>query len=151
MPFTRDILYDTAKRAWVRFNYSGGAAASYGITGAIFPSELVGCLNLTGPTATDLSVTKMYWSVAGISGQNLELSWGISGSVTGSPFQYLFSTGMYDFAEEGLMLKNSVTSANRNSSIQVRNVGTFASDNTVTLIMELAKGNGFSVTSITGP
>jgi hypothetical protein len=41
MPFTRDILVDTAKRAWVRFNYSGGAAASYGITGAIFPNELV--------------------------------------------------------------------------------------------------------------
>ncbi len=148
--FTRDILVDTSKRAWVRFNYVGGAASSYGITGAIFPNELVGYQGLTNPASTELSVTKIFWNIAGASGQNIEIAWGVSGSVTGSPFQYVFDTGLQDYAEEGLMLKNTTTGPTRNNSIQVRNVGAFGADNTATLIMELAKGIGYAVTSITG-
>lgn len=149
--FTKEILLDNAKRSIVRFNYNGSGAA-YGITSSVKATELAGyCGTASGVTNVDLSVSKIFWNVSSPSGQSVELSWEQTSSVSGQAFQYLTYNGEVDYGSKGISLKNTVTGTNRTNGIQIRNASIFSGDGSATIILELAKGVGYSITGITGP
>jgi hypothetical protein len=145
--FTRVVVLDsTVSRARLMFNYSGGSAASRSVSTTLTASDLYGYLGLTSPTATDISITKMSWCVCGPKDKALELAWGICGSMTGYPFQYVKGSGKYNFSAHGIAINNPLT-GNRNNNIQITNIGDFTDTTTASLTIEISKNKGFGITS----
>lgn len=141
-----NISYDTFQKSTVGFIWGGGAGAlsSASLTGSVFANTLTGynsSITASGMTNVNIDVTKIFWSCGGTSG--IELAWGISGSVTGDPFLYLNGSGYVNFAADGIAFKNTSLTANRNNSIQFRNVGPMGNNDTMSLVIELDKNGGF--------
>lgn len=151
--FTKTILYDNYDRAVVHFLYNGvnGAASAYGITGTVDASSLT-CYDTsqaTGSTAVNLNLSKVFWSLPqGATGSAVELSWGVSGSLTGTPFLYLNGSGYVNFVADAIYFNNTDTAATRRNYVQVRNTNTITTNDTISVIVELDKNGGYKRTAV---
>jgi hypothetical protein len=146
--FTTTTLTDTYQRAVVQFLYNGaaGAQAAYGITAQVQASTLTGYdSTLTASsTAVDIDISKVFWSLPlGATSTGIELSWGISGSLTGTPFLYLNGSGYVNFTADGIKYMNSYTGADRRNYIQVRNTGSVSGTDVISVLVEIDKGRGY--------
>lgn len=146
--FTTNTLTDTYQRAVVQFLYNGvsGAQAAYGVTAQVQASSLTGYdSTLTAnSTAVDVDISKIFWSLPqGATSTGIELSWGISGSLTGTPFMYLNGSGYVNFTAEGMKFMNGYTGADRRNYIQVRNTGAVLATDTISVLLEIDKGRGY--------
>ena len=148
---TGSILYDNYDRSVVSFVWSGGAAAAYGITGVVQASGLT-CYDTNQSLSSsnvNINLSKVFWSLPqGTTGTAVELSWGVSGSLTGSPFLYLNGNGYVNFVADGIYHKNGSTAADRRNYVQIRNTGAVAAADTFTVILELDKNGGFLRTNV---
>jgi len=79
--------------------------------------------------------------------QALEVAWGLSGSLTGQPTIYFNGFGCVDFAEESYVIRNLTTGPNRNSTIQIRNTSDTVIGDSFSIILELDKNAGYSLTA----
>jgi hypothetical protein len=145
--FTVNTIYDTYQRAVVQFLWGGGTTVtSYGLTGVVYASSLTGYDTTLGASssAVDIDVSKMFWSLPqGFTSQGVEVAWGISGSLTGTPFMYLNNGGYVNFSADAIKFTNSYTGADRRNYIQLRNVNALASTDTISVILEIDKGRGY--------
>lgn len=146
--FTVSTIKDNYQSAVVAFNYSGnaGAVPAFGLSGGILASSLTGWDNSYGITSSsvDLGVTRVFWSLpVGASAQSVELSWGISGSLTGTPFLYLNGGGNVNFMADGMKFTNSYTGTDRLNSIRVRNTAPMSPTDTASVVVEIDKNYGF--------
>lgn len=145
-PFTKEILKDTLAGSVVKFTFA--ATGSWGpgtITSSIEPSELTGFNNGTLPNIPDLSVTKLFWSLPD-GGKAVNLAFGLSGSITGSNFFHLNNSGYINFYSEGLPLVNNNVTVNRRGSIFISNASSLTSGDAMTIMLEVGKKAGFSIT-----
>lgn len=146
--FTVNTIQDTYQRSVVQFLWGGGSAVTpYNLTGSVAANSLTGWNSSYGITSqeVDLGISKLYWSMpVGSTSQSLEMSWGISGSVTGSPAMYLNGNGFVNFSDSGIKLTHPDVSANRRNTIQFRNVGALAANDTISVIVEIDKNFGYS-------
>lgn len=146
--FTTTTLTDTYQRAVVQFLYNGaaGAQAAYGVTAQVQASSLTGydSAQALSSAAVDIDISKIFWSLPqGVTSTGIELSWGISGSLTGTPFMYLNGSGYVNFAAEGIKFMNGYTGADRRNYVQVRNTGSVLATDAITVMLEIDKGRGY--------
>ena len=122
--FTTNVIYDNYERSVVQFTYlATGGVAAFGLTATVAASSLTGYNTaLPGNTSDiNINVTKVYWSLPqGPTASGVELAWGVTGSITGSPFMYLNNTGYWNFAADGIPQRNSSVAATRNNTFQIR-------------------------------
>ena len=146
--FTTNVIYDNFERSVVQFTYSAtGTIAAYGLTASVFASSLTGYNSALSATSSEINinVSKVYWSLPqGPTATGVELAWGVSGSVTGSPFMYLNNTGYWNFAADGIPQRNTSTAATRINSFQIRSTNAVVANDSMTIIVELDKNGGYT-------
>jgi hypothetical protein len=146
--FTTNVLYDNYERSVVQFIYGGGggAVAAGNLTGSIQASSLTGydSTQAVGSTAVNINVSKVFWSLPqGATGTAVELSWGVSGSLTGTPFLYLNGSGYVNYTADAIVFRNTDTAATRRNYVQVRNTSAMTATDTITVVLELDKNGGY--------
>jgi hypothetical protein len=143
---TGSILYDNYDRTVVSFVWGGGAATAYGITGVVQASSLT-CYDSTqavNSSNVNINLSKVFWSLPqGSTATAIEVAWGVSGSVTGTPFLYLNGGGYVNYVSDGMSFKNGSTAADRRNYIQIRNTAAVSAADTFTVILELDKNGGY--------
>lgn len=144
---TANILYDNFDRSVIQFVWGGGSAVTpYNLTGSVQASSLT-CYDSTQSVSSsnvNINLSKVFWSLPqGTTASAIEVAWGVSGSVTGSPFLYLNGSGYVNFAADGMYFKNSSTATDRRNSIQIRNTNNLATTDTATIVIELDKNGGY--------
>ncbi len=161
--FTREIIYDTKERAVVKFtvdphSLTNGTYIAGQMTGSIPASSLLGYGIGVTSEGTQINLSKCIWSIptGGASTESTVygVSWGLSGSLTGSPFLYLSDNGAVDFSSMGFTIKNTLT-GNYTNTIFLYNTNTldvqYASypSGAATIILEIDKIKGFGLTQAT--
>ena len=144
---TGSILYDNYDRTVVSFVWGGGSSlAAGGLTGIVQASGLT-CYDTTqtvNSSNVNINVSKVFWSLPqGTTATAIEVAWGVSGSLTGSPFLYLNGSGYVNYVADGISFKNGSTAADRRNYVQIRNTAAMSPLDTATVILELDKNGGF--------
>lgn len=145
--FTTNIIYDNFQRSVVQFtHFATGGLPAYGLTATIAASSLTGYNSTLSVTSSDINinVTKVYWSLPqGSTATGVELAWGVSGSITGTPFMYLNNTGYWNFAADGIPQRNNSTANTRINTFQIRNTNAINTNDSMTITVELDKNGGY--------
>lgn len=145
--FTTNVIYDNFERSIVQFtHFATGGLPAFGLTATIAASSLTGYDSSLSATSSNINinVSKVYWSLPqGVTATGVELAWGVSGSITGSPFMYLNNTGRWNFAADGIPQRNTSTAATRINTFQIRNTNAINTNDSMTITVELDKNGGY--------
>lgn len=145
--FSKRKVAETTKSASFAFNYVAPTSLAHAqLTGGIVFSDLA--FALTGSTGCRVDITKLIWSlpISAISatGPGIAVNWDSPGGATFG--HVLYGVGETDFKALGFPLANPFTGANRINSISFSSLGEVATNQGLSIFIEISKTLGFGFT-----